>query len=140
MTKNALEDQLAALTREFVGKLVEALRNASLADVAALSSDPAARLEREARPNRAREARESNAVPPRAPSLTPGRQTAARRAEVGERVTLALRSASEPMGVRALATELGVEPTALAVPLRELRAAGRIRKHGEKRATTYSLA
>jgi len=49
MPKNALEDQLAVLTREFVGKLVEALRNASLADVASLSSDGRARPEREAR-------------------------------------------------------------------------------------------
>src|SRR5208283_1797762 len=120
MPKNALEDQLAVLTREFVGKLVDALRNASLADVAALSSDSRARPEREARPTRPREPREEAASPPAA-----GRQTAARRAEVGERVTQALRGASQPMGVRALASELGVDAAALAVPLRELRAAGK---------------
>jgi hypothetical protein len=51
-----------------------------------------------------------------------------------------LSSAGKPIGVRALAGELGVDPGKLAVPLRELRAAGKIRKHGEKRATTYSLA
>jgi predicted Rossmann fold nucleotide-binding protein DprA/Smf involved in DNA uptake len=137
MPKNALEDQLAALTREFVGKLVEALRNASLADVAALSSDStAARPVRDARPARTpREESASSAAPTRA-----GRQTAARRAEIGERVTRALGEAAQPMGVRALASELGVEPATLAVPLRELRTAGKIRKHGEKRATTYSLA
>jgi hypothetical protein len=136
MPKNALEDQLAVLTREFVGKLVEALRNASLADVAALSSDGRARPEREARAVKpAREANSSPARPPRA-----GRQTAVRRAELGERVTQALGSATKPVGVRALASELGVDPGILAAPLRELRAAGKIRKHGEKRATTYSLA
>jgi len=55
-------------------------------------------------------------------------------------VTRALSSATKPVGVRALASELGVDPGILAAPLRELRAAGKIRKHGEKRATTYSLA
>jgi hypothetical protein len=42
--------------------------------------------------------------------------------------------------VRALAEELGVDAGLLAVPLKELRAAGKVRKHGEKRATTYSIA
>ncbi len=135
MTKNALEDQLAVLTREFVGKLVEALRNASLADVAALSSDSRTRPEREARATKPREVRQQEPAARR-----PGRQTAARRAEMGEQLIRALRQASGPMGVRALATELGVDPATLAVPLRELRDAGQIRKHGDKRATTYSLA
>ncbi len=135
MPKNALEDQLALLTREFVGKLVEALRNASLADVAALSSD--ARPEREARPARPRVPRAESSS---SASTRQSRQTAARRAEVGELVAQALRGAKQPLGVRALASELGVDPGALAVPLRELRDAGKIRKHGDKRATTYSLA
>ncbi len=135
MPKNALEDQLAVLTREFVGKLVEALRNASLADVASLSSDRRARPEREARAVKPVRENSSPARPVRA-----GRQTAVRRAEIGDRVTQALSSATKPVGVRALASELGVDPGILAAPLRELRAAGKIRKHGEKRATTYSLA
>jgi len=138
MPKNALEDQLATLTREFVAKLVGALRNASLADVAALSSDSraAARPEREPRsPRPLREGSESSTGTGRG-----GRQTAAGRAEISERVTRALGQSGKPMGVRALASELGTDPTVLAVPLRELRTAGKIRKHGEKRATTYSLA
>jgi hypothetical protein len=135
MPKNALEDQLAVLTREFVGKLVDALRNASLSDVAALSSDSRARPERQPRPAKAREARAESSS-----GAGNGRQTAARRAEVGKLVAQALGGAKQPMGVRALAGELGVDPATLAVPLRELRAAGKIRKHGEKRATTYSLA
>jgi hypothetical protein len=49
-----------------------------------------------------------------------------------------LRDAGQAMGVRALSSELGVAPDKLAVPLRELRAAGKIHKHGEKRSTTYS--
>src|SRR5436305_681801 len=60
------------------------------------------------------------------------RQTADRRAELGERVLKALERAGEPMGVRALSSELAVAADLLAAPLRELRAAGRIAKHGEK--------
>jgi hypothetical protein len=66
------------------------------------------------------------------------RQTAERRAELGERVLEALRQASEPLGVRALAGELHVAPDLLSAPLLELRAAGKLTKHGEKRATTYA--
>jgi hypothetical protein len=140
MPKNALEDQLAALTREFVAKLVDTLRNASLADVAALSSDSRDRPARPAREERPARVREARAEAPATRGNGGGRQTAARRAEVGERLTQALGDAGQPMGVRALATELGVDPASLAVPLRELRDAGKIRKHGDKRATTYSLA
>lgn len=66
------------------------------------------------------------------------RQTAERRAELGERVLAALLEAPEPLGVRALAGELHVAPDLLSAPLLELRAAGKLTKHGEKRATTYA--
>jgi len=144
--KNALEDQLATLTREFVGKLVDTLRNASLADVAALSSDSGASRARPERAARTAKPREASSSAKAAPTSSAsgsgggGRQTAARRVEMGELLTKALGGARQPMGVRALATELGVDPATLAVPLRELRDAGKIRKHGDKRATTYSLA
>jgi hypothetical protein len=138
MPKLALEEQLETLTRTFVSSLVDAIRNASFADVAALAGAPAPRPTREPRASApARPARTAAAV---ASADGHGRQTAARRAEVGERVMGALGSADGPLGVRALASELGVAPDVLAAPIRELRAAGKIRKHGEKRATTYSLA
>ena len=62
--------------------------------------------------------------------------------ELGDRLVpaAAASSASEPMGVRALSSELGVATDLLAAPLLELRASGRIAKHGEKRATTYTVA
>ncbi len=66
------------------------------------------------------------------------RQTAERRAELGERVLEALQQATEPLGVRALAAELNIAPDLLSAPLLELRAAGKLTKHGEKRATTYA--
>jgi hypothetical protein len=129
-----LEAQLTALTQEFVAKLVDTLRNASFAEVAQLSTahatpPPSSRLREPRGPGR----------PPSTVS-TRGRQTAVTRAELGERVVGALRTASQPIGVRDLSTQLGVAPVVLAVPLRELRAAGKIRKHGEKRSTTYSAA
>jgi hypothetical protein len=126
-----LEAQLTALTQEFVARLVDAIRNASFAEVAALSSPST-------RPASSREPRGTR--PAAASGSRRGRQTAAGRAEMGERVMSALRKASQPMGVRALSSELEVAPDVLAVPLRELRAAGKIRKHGEKRSTTYSAA
>lgn len=132
-----LEAQLTALTQEFVARLVDAIRNASFAEVASLSSSSPTRPAA-TRPAASREPR--GARPAAASAGRGGRQTAARRAEMGERVMTALREASQPMGVRALSSELGVAPDVLAVPLRELRAAGKIRKHGEKRSTTYSAA
>ncbi len=131
---SALEAQFASLTREFVASLVEALRNASLADVAALSRSGVTheRPTVAAAPATARrEPRDEGRAP---------RKSAAQRAELGEELTRVLADAERPMGVRALAEALGVQPATLAAPLKEMRAAGKIRKHGEKRATTYSLA
>jgi hypothetical protein len=147
MPKHDLEGQLAALTQEFVGKLVEVIRNASFVEVAALSTPrvapsggaprtrgPAPRPAREPSPSGSRPRSSSNG------EVKHPRQTAARRAELADRVVTALSKAAQPLGVRALSGELGVAPDLLAVPLRELRAAGRIQKHGEKRNTTYSAA
>jgi hypothetical protein len=132
---STLEAQLTALTQEFVAKLVEAIRNASFAEVANLS------MHRAAQPKVGRGARRGPVAAPRSNGGGGGgRQTAARRAELGERIVGALREAASPLGVRALASELAVPADVLAVPLRELRAAGKIRKHGEKRSTTYSAA
>jgi hypothetical protein len=134
MARPSLEAQLAALTQEFVGKLVEAIRNASFAEVAALSVPRPASPSPPPRAKRAAPRPEGNHAPaPRA------RQTAAHRAELGDRVVQTLKGAQAALGVRALSSELGVPPDLLAAPLRELRAAGRITKHGEKRATTYSV-
>jgi hypothetical protein len=127
---SSLEAEITALTQEFVARLVEAIRNASFADVASLSV-PRARGAGEAKPRHS---------PPSAPTPSRGRhrETATHRAEIGERIAGALRAAPTPMGVRALSSTLGIAPDQLAGPIKELRAAGKIRKHGDKRATTYS--
>jgi hypothetical protein len=137
MPRPSLEAQLTALTQEFVVKLVEAIRNASFAEVGALSVPrPPASIAAPAKATRA----PRSASPANQNDAPRARQTAAHRAQLGDRVVQALRGARAPLGVRALSSELGVPPDLLAAPLRELRAAGRITKHGEKRATTYSAA
>ncbi|WP_394837030.1 hypothetical protein LVJ94_08990 [Pendulispora rubella] len=67
------------------------------------------------------------------------RQTQEKRGELAERIIRVLQTAGSPLGVRALAGELSISPDLLALPLRELRDQGKIRKLGEKRSTTYSL-
>ncbi len=135
MPKQDLEARLGELTREFVTNLVEVIRNASFAEVAALpdrggapGSRPAPRVSASA----------SGAADKKGGRRT--RRNAAGRAELGERVLAALGDAGKAMGVRDLSGALGVSADALAAPLRELRNAGRIRKHGDKRATKYSAA
>jgi len=136
MAKHVLEAQLAALTQEFVHKLVEVIRNASFADVAGLSA-PKAIAPRRGAPS---VAKGPSKVGKSNDGASRVRQTASRRAELAEQVMRALQGAGQPLGVRAISNELSVAPDLLAAPLRELRASGRIRKHGEKRATTYSAA
>jgi hypothetical protein len=144
MPKTHLEAQLSALTHEFVAKLVDVIRNASFGEVAALSRPRYGEAARGVRPVSKRlRGPAAPSVPRRrraAEEVTSTRQTAARRAELAERIVRTLRGAGRPLGVRALSGELGVAPDLLATPLRELRVAGQIVKHGEKRTTTYSPA
>jgi hypothetical protein len=144
MPKHDLEAQLAALTQEFVGRLVSAIRNASFAAVAALSTPQvragATNHESTHRPARAASPRATPSNTASSSAARAPRQTMARRAELGERVIKALSRAGQPLGVKAISGELGVASDLLAAPLRELRAAGRIQKHGDKRSTTYSAA
>ena len=143
MPRNALEERLEAITREFVSQIVSALRSASFADVAGLDVGGKSEHGHGAAPARERAPRPATRVS--ASPATSGRdgararQTADVRAELAERVVKALGVARDSMGVRALSSELGIATDLLAAPLKELRAAGRIAKHGEKRATTYSL-
>jgi hypothetical protein len=142
MPRNPLEEKLEAITRNFVLEIVAAMRGASFADVAGLQLPAQADATRPAavRPSTRTTPTRVTAMPATAEKRgAKPRQTADVRAQLADRVVSALEHASEPMGVRALASELGIAPDLLAAPLRELRAAGRIAKHGEKRATTYSV-
>jgi hypothetical protein len=140
MPRQDLESRLAEITREFVTRLVHEIRNASFAEVAALPDD-GNRTTGPAHPAAARapnnKSKEGTGAGPKGRRT---RRSAEGRAEVGERVLAALDRAGKPMGVRDLAEAVGLSPDALAAPLKELRTSGRVRKHGDKRATKYSAA
>ncbi len=131
--RTSLEADLTALTAEFVARIVTTLRNASFGEVAALAPMPAHR----ARVEIPRPSRSAPAVSAK-PAGTRIRRGAGERAEVAERLAETLRKSSDPLSVRALASALGIAPDRLAGPLKELRDAGRVKKHGDKRSTTYS--
>jgi predicted Rossmann fold nucleotide-binding protein DprA/Smf involved in DNA uptake len=146
MAKTGLEERLEAVAREFVQRIVAEIRSASFAEVAGYAPQREEQAETPAAV-RARAPRVTRVVasPKRSAGAASGgtssgeRQTAEKRAELSARVVEALQNAGEPISAKAIATVLEVSPELLAAPLLELRAAGRIAKHGEKRATTYSL-
>jgi hypothetical protein len=131
MPKDDLEARLAALTQTFVAQLVDVIRNASFAEVAALPGAGGAISPRPPARGPAAAAKTQNGAPRR-------RRSAAGLAELQNRLVAALSNAGKSLGVRDLSDALGVKPEALAAALRDLRAAGRIKKHGDKRATKYS--
>jgi predicted Rossmann fold nucleotide-binding protein DprA/Smf involved in DNA uptake len=141
---SSLEAELTTITQEFVARIVTTIRNASFGDVASLSVQVAA-------PAKARPAVSISQTRRAPPALSPqpasdgkrkrrARQTADKRAELSEKVVQTLTAAREPLSARAIANALDVPLDLLTAPLLELRAAGRISKHGEKRSTTYTAA
>ncbi|RYE82985.1 MAG: hypothetical protein EOO75_19910 [Myxococcales bacterium] len=150
-----LEAQLTAVTQEFVGRIVGILRSSSFDEVvqlASASNSPFAASSGVApRPSGARPApnagpRPRTSPPPQvAPPARAGgsrggsRQTADVRQLIANRIVTALETAGTPQSARAISSSLGVPVDLLTVPLKELRDAGRVHKHGEKRATTYSV-
>ena len=137
-----LEEELAALTAEFVARIVATLKSASFGDVAALAPAPGGARGDRGGVSIPRANRAAPALTAHAPAARPrrARQSADKRAELVEQVVATLSKASSPLGVRALSSALGVAPDLLGMPLRQLREAGRIAKHGDKRSTTYSIA
>jgi predicted Rossmann fold nucleotide-binding protein DprA/Smf involved in DNA uptake len=136
--QGSLEVQLNEITREFVAKIVSTIRNASFAEVAGYGplDEPAGAKKVTSRP----------AISPTTPSGAARksgrkpRQTPEKKAELLSRIVNILAAADEPLAVRAIARETGAPADALAGPLLELRDQGKVRKHGDKRSTTYSLA
>jgi hypothetical protein len=124
----SLESELEALTRDFVASILRAIRNASVAEVAGVAAEtpPPRPRSREPRPPAGRSGR--------------GRRPSAEQGVLAERVLGVLAQAGGPMGARAIASELGVPAEKLAAPLKVLREAGRVRKLGDKRTTTYAAA
>jgi hypothetical protein len=136
MSRNGLEAQLEAATRDFVAKVLGILRNASLAEVAAVQ--PGTGLLARQQPG----SRSADKAASGGPSfVTRRRRRASTKTEgLDGRIVDALTEAGEPMAARLLADKLGVPLDALGRPLKELRDAGRIMKRGDKRATKYALA
>ena len=124
---SALENELERLTRDFVAQILRTIRNASVADVAGVGGAPGAAP-------KARKTREPREAPARS------RRTSSAKDALADRVLGVLSQASAPMGARAIASELGVPADQVAAPLKALRDAGRVRKLGDKRATTYAAA
>lgn len=137
MPRQDLESRLAEITREFVTRLVHEIRNASFAEVAALpdSGNPSAGAAHTAPRASSNKSKDGTGLKGRRT-----RRSAEGRAEVGERVLAALERSGKPLGVRDIAEAVGLSADALAAPLRDLRTSGRLRKHGDKRATKYSAA
>jgi hypothetical protein len=151
MARSTLEAQLYEITREFVARIVATIRSASFADVAGYepatstgrlglrtTSRAAPSLRKRSAVNGGRDKSAGEGEPKRRGRRP--RQSVARRAEIADRILDVLRVSSSPMGARAIAGEVGLAPDLLAHSLRELRQEGRIKKHGDKRATTYSAA
>ena len=147
MARSTLEAQLDEITREFVTRIVATIRGASLAEVAGYRAlvNHAGAAGRRVAARRVGAAAAggldgiaSASAEPKRRGRRP-RQSPEKRAELATRILAVLKDASAPMGARAIASEVGIAPDLLAVPLRELRQGGRITKHGDKRATTYSL-
>src|SRR5688572_19188768 len=133
MSRNGLEAQLEAATRDFVAKVLGILRNASLAEVAAV--EPGGGLL--ARQQSGSRTADKGGGPTFA---TRKRRRATTRTEgLDGRILEALSQSGEPMAARSLADKLGVPLDALARPLKDLRDTNRITKRGDKRATKYAL-
>jgi len=155
MARSPLEAQLYEITQEFVARIVAVIRGASFADVAGYRADvgrargaplrvrggerAAPALSRAASASRGAIATGEAEAGPKRRGRRP-RQSPEKRAELGGRILDVLRAASSPLGARAIASEVGLAPDLLAAPLRDLRHEGRVEKHGDKRATTYSAA
>lgn len=137
MARSVLEAQLEDATRAFVATILGILRNASLAEVAAVDAPVGG----ESRSGNGR--RPEPSAKPSGPTFVRRRgvrRTSAQMEGLGAKIVDILGQAEGPMPARTLADKLGVPLDALAKPLKELRDANTIVKRGEKRASKYSLS
>lgn len=141
MARNGVEAQLEEATQEFVRRILGILRNASLAEVAAVGVEAdAAPL----RPHGSTSSGGSSRMPtfsaPRGPGRKPRQKSDEPSADsLAPKIMDALAGGVGPVPARTLAERLGVSLDALAKPLKQLRDEGRVIKRGEKRASKYSL-
>jgi hypothetical protein len=133
MSRQTLDAQLEEATRDFVGKILGILRNASLGDVASVQTGAGSQ-------NRPTLTGSEGRSPRTEPTRRRGPKPRVSSTELEGRILEILGARREPVPARALADELGVPLDALGKPLKQLRDTSRIVKRGEKRASKYLLA
>jgi ribosomal protein L12E/L44/L45/RPP1/RPP2 len=127
--RNSLEEHVQALAVKFAQDVLAALKGASLSDIASLAgSSPAL---------------STTAAQPRAAARAPAKR-ARRSAEdldrTVERLVRALEKAPDGLRAEALRVELGLAAKDMPRPLSLALESKRIKKRGQKRATTYFAA
>ena len=111
-----LDTQLSVLTDELVEQIMASLRDAALS----------------ATPQPARQ-------PTKAQSSARGRGLAPPVGPLAAKIIKALREMGTPMDVPTLAADLSLAPSRLTAALRELRAAGKVKKYGTGDEAVYAL-
>jgi hypothetical protein len=142
-----LRSTIESLASHFAASVLDALRSASIDELADVAGRSAASAPARRGPGRPR-ASESAATPAAAPAQPRGRTARARGGRLGRRsagdITRMIESIVDLLGksssgLRAeqIRSALGVEAKELPRPLAEALSSGRITKSGQKRATTY---
>ncbi len=121
-----LQNRIQFIMDRAIAEIASAFQNSTAAEIAGVTGArhvaPVARQEEapKARPGRK----------PGGPSIN--------RQELNGRILEAILTSPAPMGLGAVAKELGVDATHVAPGIKTLRDEGKIQKHGDKRSATYS--
>jgi hypothetical protein len=129
----SLRGRLSDLATEFVSTVLNVVRHASVEEV--LGEGHA--VQRPVRAATPRSAASSPATAPRNRSARLARRSAGDIADVIERIVELVEAHPEGLRAEQIREELALEAKELPRPLSDAIAAGRLRKAGRKRATTY---
>jgi len=133
--RNSLEQHVQALAAKFAQDVLAALQGASLSDIAALAGSKAV--------SSSRAADDIDDTGSRAKGKTGGKRARRTAEDLGrtvDKLVRALEKAPEGLRAEALRVELGLAAKEMPRPLALALAEKRIKKRGEKRATTYFAA
>jgi hypothetical protein len=132
-----VQSAIQAAAGRFASEVVALLREATLADILALTGKSAA-FATETR--RARVAVAGERVRGRRGRNAGRKRSREEVAKLAERVVQYLTSVKDEIGVSGIAEALKVSTADLGLPLSKLRADGKIKTRGQKRSTVYRLA
>ena len=139
-----IQQAIQRAASRFALEVVEILRAATLAEIAALTgkgaelllparpSPPARRAAEKARPGRPPR-------PPRRRRRGAGKRTVEEVARLADRVVEYLKAARGEVAVSTIAEGLKLHTAELALPLSRLRKTGRVRTRGQRRSMVYRL-